>query len=134
VSETDARGQFVADVPAQSPVLIRALSRLRSTDLQVVDAPATRFLYSVSTPFDARETSTAQIVDRSRVSGAFNILEVVQRSNDLIRLVDSRILPPASTIFWSTSNTYSTIKTSHFSLSSNTAFILGDRNLDSDEF
>ncbi len=114
------------------------LSRLRSSDLQVVDFPATRLLYSISIPFDPRESSHPLIVDRGRVSGAFNILELIQRSNDMIHLASPSSIPPAPTIFWSTSNTYSTIGTTHFNLSNNTAVILVDRrlnsNADSDEF
>jgi hypothetical protein len=134
VSKTDARGSFLVDVPPQSAVSIRVLSRLRSTELQVVDFPTSRALYAISIPYDVRSNTNPVIVDRSRVSGAFNILEIIQRSNDLIHLADPTVIAPAPTMFWSPANTYTTIGTTHFSLSTNTAYILGDRSVDSDEF
>jgi len=133
VSETDARGQFTVDVP-QAPVVIRALSRLRDTELKVVDNLNNKAIYSISIPFDIRETDRPMLADRSRVSGAFNILEMIQRSNELVHIADNSLIMPAPTIYWSTGNTKAIIGTTYFNLASNTAYILGDRNVDSDEF
>jgi hypothetical protein len=134
VSETGEQGEFVADVPEDAAVTIRVMSRQRSTNLQVADNTSGNALYSISSEFDWRENQRALIVDRGRSSGAFNILEMVQRSNELVRLSDPSLIPPAPTIYWSVRNTRALIGTTFFSVNSNTARILGDRNDDSDEF
>jgi hypothetical protein len=66
---------------------------------------------------------------------------VVQRANETIASADPTIDPPQVTIYWSTKNTRKTgnisqgyIGTSFFNVANNTAYILGDRNEDSDEF
>jgi hypothetical protein len=81
------------------------------------------------------------LVDTTRLSGAFNILETIQRANELVRSADASVTPPAVTIFWSTRNTNrygdaseGAVGTTYFSLATNTAFVLGDRAVDSDEF
>lgn len=130
-SETDERGNFSVLVPAQSAVRIRVQSRLRSTALRVVDNTTGNSLYTVETEFDPRENSRISLVDRSRVSGAFNILEMIQRGNDLVHLADVNAIPPTPTIFWSARNNTGTTS---FNVTTNTARILGDRSDDSDEF
>ncbi len=134
VSETGDRGEFVADVPPDAPVTIRVLSRQRSTNLQVADNTNGNALYSIATDFDYRESPRAMIVDRGRTSGAFNILEMIQRSNDLLHLTDVSLPLPAPTMYWSPRNTKALIGTTFFSVSTNSARILGDRSDDSDEF
>lgn len=131
VSETDIDGRFNALVP-QSAVTIRVLSRLRNTDLRVVDNTNGNQLYTISTDFDIRERSQALIVDTTRASGAFNILEMIQRGNDLVRLADPRIITPTPAIQWSVRNTAP--RATAFGVTSNTAWIRGDRATDSDEF
>jgi len=137
VSETDSIGRFAVLVP-QTPVIVRVVSRLRSSDLRVADNMNNFVLYSMSTSFDRRENDRMLIADTGRVSGAFNILEMIQRSNDLVRLGDPRVIPPAPTISWSVLNTKANTGTSGFNVTTNSAKILGDRsptpNADSDEF
>jgi hypothetical protein len=141
VSETGDRGQFIADVPDAFPVTIRVVSRLSSMALRVIDNTNNNALYSISIPFDSRENADARIIDRTRTSGAFNILEMIQRGNAMLHLADLSAVPPAPTIFWSLRNTrvagdvrQGQVSTTYFSLASNTAYILGDRNTDSDEY
>jgi hypothetical protein len=82
------------------------------------------------------------LIDKTRFSGAFNILDVVQRANDMVKTADPTLSPIPVTIFWSTRNTklgagnpaQGLIGTSEFNVSSGTAYILGDRATDSDEF
>src|SRR5262249_51946071 len=76
-----------------------------------------------------------------RNSGAFNILEAVERGNDLVLHADPRISLPAFTIYWSVKNTNKSGNVSaglvggtFFNLSAGTAYILGDSATDSDEF
>jgi hypothetical protein len=142
VSQTDLRGRFSVPVPQEPNLSVRVISRLRSLDLRVADNTNASALYGVATDVDGREPRTdVVVIDRSRVSGAFNILEVLQRANDIVRIGDPSIAPPPVTIFWSTKNTNKNgnpeqgfIGISHFEPATNRAFILGDRNVDSDEF
>jgi hypothetical protein len=142
VSETDARGRFTIPVPADPNLVIRVLSRLRSFNLRVGDNTNSSALYAISTSVDGRQPGAGLLLtDTTRLSGAFNIIEVVQRSNATVKLADPNIVPPPVTIFWSTRNTKTfgnsaqgLIGTSEFFVSSNTAFILGDRSTDSDEY
>ena len=142
VSETDGRGEFRVPVPLEPDLTIRVVSRLRPADLRVADNTNGNALYGISLDVDAREPlGKLVLVDNSRLSGAFNILEMLQRANDTIRLADTKIVPPAFGIFWSTRNTPRSgnvreglVGTTHFNFVNNTAFVLGDRTVDSDEF
>ncbi|PYS48516.1 MAG: hypothetical protein DMG13_25425 [Acidobacteria bacterium] len=142
VSQTDGRGQFRVPVPAEPDLTIRVMSRLRSDDLRVADNTNGNALYGISLDIDAREPlGRLLLVDNSRVSGAFNILEMLQRGNDAIRLADPKIVPPPVSIFWSSRNTPRSgsvrdglVGTTFFNFVNNTAFVLGDRAVDSDEF
>jgi len=65
----------------------------------------------------------------------------VQRGNELIRSADPTITPPAVTIYWSSKNTNRSgnvssgfIGGTSFNLAANAAYVLGDRNTDSDEY
>jgi hypothetical protein len=145
VSKTDSNGEFAVPVPPESTALIvRVVSRLRSVDLKVEDnTNGSQFYYVSSADINMRERPrrAVQLTDRTRKSGAFNILEQIQRANDFVRASDPQFLPFPFTIFWSERNQkqYGSIKdglvgTTFFSLSSSTAYILGDRNTDSDEY
>jgi hypothetical protein len=143
VSETDARGRFTVPVPASPGLVIRVVSRLRSFDLRVADNTNSNVLYPISSPaFDGRQPASGMVLtDNTRLSGAFNILEVVERANATVKLADPNVVPPPVTIYWSTRNTnrfgntaQGFIGTSEFFIASNTAFILGDRATDSDEY
>ena len=149
VSETDGRGRFGAPVPFDPNLTVRVLSRLRPSDLRVADNTNQNQLYVIATDFDGREARDLLLADRSRLSGAFNILEMVQRANDTLRMsTDPNITLPAPTIFWSPRNwtgdgnlnyAQGLIGTTTFNVATNTAVVLGDRNdhgdrSDSDEF
>jgi hypothetical protein len=142
VSETDEHGHFDVPAPYEPDLSVRVSSRLRDFSLRVADNTNLNSTYSVSTPVDGgRSNSSVAIADRSRISGAFNILEMVERANETVRAADPAIEPPAMTIYWSTKNTRRSgniaqglIGTSYFNVANGTAYILGDRNDDSDEF
>ena len=141
VSQTDEHGHFEVAAPFDSDLAVRVASRLRDFSLRVADNTNLNSTYSVSSNLPDRSTSSMLIADTSRISGAFNILEMVQRANETIRTADPAIDPPAVTIYWSTKNTRRSgnaaqglIGTSFFNVASSTAYILGDRNDDSDEF
>jgi len=142
VSETDSNGQFRVPVPLEPDLTIRVVSRLRTGELRVADNTSGNALYSITADVDARQTIPRIVIaDNSRLSGAFNILEMIQRSNDTIRLADPTIVPAPVSIFWSTRNTprsgnvaQGLVGTTYFNFTDNMAFVLGDRSADSDEF
>jgi Family of unknown function (DUF5719) len=150
VSETDSRGRFSAPVPFDANLTVRVISRLRSSDLRVADNTNRNQLYAIAADFDGRNPHfDLLLADTSRLSGAFNILETIERANDtLTTTADPNLVPPAPTIFWSTRNwagrgninyAQGLIGTTTFNVGNNTAVVLGDRNdhgneSDSDEF
>src|SRR5215813_13320099 len=150
VSETDSLGRFSAPVPFDPNLTVRVISRLRSSDLRVADNTNRNQLYAIAADFDGREAHfDLLLADTARLSGAFNILETIQRANDtLTTTADPNIVPPAPTVYWSTRNwagrgninyAQGLIGTTTFNVGNNTAVVLGDRNdhgneSDSDEF
>jgi hypothetical protein len=142
VSETDALGRFVVPAPADPNLSVRVVSRLRPSSLRVADNTNSGALYATALDIDGRSPRQDLVLaETSRVSGAFNILEMIQRSNDMLKSVDPDLIPPAPTIFWSVRNTSrygdpvrGFVGTSQFNINANTAYILGDRSTDSDEF
>jgi hypothetical protein len=144
VSESDAYGAFDVLVPPDATdLIIRAVSRLRSLDLKVEDNTNGNQFYFIASPeLDMREPpETVTLVDRNRKSGAFNILEQIERANDFVHAADPQFTPFPLTVFWSEKNQNKTgsikdgmVGTTFFNLASGTAYILGDRNTDSDEY
>jgi len=144
VSESESNGDFTVAVPPGAiNLIVRAVSRLQSTDLKVADnTNGGQSYYILSSDIDMRERpARVPLVDRARKSGAFNILEQIQRSNDFVHSADSQFQPFPFTIFWSerNQNKFGSIRdgfvgTTYFSLSTGTAFVLGDRSTDSDEY
>jgi hypothetical protein len=143
-SDSDSNGEFVVAVPPEATdLVIRVVSRLSSFDLKVEDnTNNNQFYFILSSAIDMRERpASVQLVDTTRKSGAFNILEQIQRSNDFVQAADPLFAPIPFTIFWSERNQkkFGNLKdglvgTTHFSLTDSTAYVLGDRNTDSDEF
>lgn len=142
VSQTDDLGHFTASAPAKSNLIVRVLSRRSDSMLQVADNTNNDALYVIERDnVNAIEPSPLWIVDTTRRSGAFNILEAIQRANDLVSLSDPLWPTPGVTVYWSPRNTsrYGNVReglvgTTRFNLTSNTAYVLGDRATDSDEF
>src|SRR5439155_22433096 len=95
-------------------------------------------IYAISVDIDGRQPNPGVLLaDTSRMSGAFNILEIVQRANETIRAADPSSDPPPVTIFWITKNTRRNgniaqgfVGTAFFNGANNTAYILADRNDD----
>ena len=143
VAETDDAGAFVAAVPDRPGLAIQVVSRLRSYDVRILDNTQGNRLYSIRKDLDdPADTSVIEIIDTSRVSGAFNILDAIQRANMMVAIADAQLLPSPLTIYWSEKNNESVlskltgglIRTTFFNASTNTAYVLGDRTTDSDEF
>jgi hypothetical protein len=129
---TDDGGVYQFDVPDNSGQV--ALYVFAQTGKIQVGDPDTGQLYVVSTgPFDpASAPAQFLIPDRGRRSGPFNILAAIQRANHALAEADPTI-PVGNTqltVFWSPSNHDGT----YFDTSNDTAWVLGDRSEDSDEF
>ena len=143
VAESNEQGEFLVGIPDRGGLIVRVVSRLRSSDVKVLDNTAGNKVYAVTKDIDnPRDSSLLDVIDTSRISGAFNILDDVQRGNALVARADSQLIPPPLTIYWSEKNTDTVlgrltgglINTTFFSLATNTAYVLGDRDTDSDEF
>lgn len=142
VSKTDENGSFVIRVPDLPGLTIRIVSRLYSQDLKVLDNSANNSLYVIPRELDSLDTNNIELVETSRSAGAFNILDALQKGNALIMNAAPGLIPPALTVYWSEKNdaaalaklTNGSIRTTFFNAATNSAYILGDRNTDSDEF
>jgi hypothetical protein len=143
VSEPDDDGMFTLVVPDRGGLKVRVLSRLRAGDIRVLDNMAGGQIYSLTDDIgNPRDTTRIELIDTTRQAGAFNILDNIQRANAQVALSDPQFTPPPLTIYWSEKNNESVLlrltngelRSTFFKLSTNTAYILGDRNIDSDEF
>jgi hypothetical protein len=145
VAETDDQGWFLIGVPNLGGLTLRVVSRLRSADVRVLDnTAANRPPYILAKTIDdpGNTAEILNLIDTTRQAGAFNILDDVQRGNAFAAQADSQFVPPPLTIYWSQNNDESVlskltgglIKTTFFNLATNTAYVLGDRGSDSDEF
>ena len=140
-TRTDRYGAFRALVPVDGGYAVRVRSRSASSNVVVASNTAGGGTYAVSEdiPPDRRPVLIAR--DAERISGAFNILEVIRQGNALLGGLDVGLRPPEPTIFWSPANTRvlgnveeGQIGGTFFDAGTDTAFVLGDRALDSDEF
>jgi hypothetical protein len=142
VSQTDELGRFKAAAPQKANLVVRVVSRRSDSALAVVDNTSGNAPYVITLEnVNAIDPSWIRMVDSTRRSGAFNILEAIQRANDLIGLADPLWAPPGVTVFWSPRNTNRSgspseglVGTTRFNVSANTAYVLGDRSTDSDEY
>ena len=142
VTETDEFGNFELPVPNQPGLSVRILSQLRSLDVKVLNNFANNTLYFIEGQVDLPQTGSIELVEKGRSAGAFNILDTLQKGNALITNAAPGLIPPALTVYWSERNdaaalarlTNGAIRTTFFNPSTNSAYILGDRNSDSDEF
>ena len=143
VSETDDDGNFRIVVPDQVGLRVRVLSRLRSVDVRVLDNTAGNQLYVLTKEIgDPLDPTEIELIESTRQAGAFNILDNVHRGNALLAQTDLQAAPPPLTVYWSEKNTESVLlrltegkaRSTFFDPRTNTAYIGGDRNTDSDEF
>ena len=141
VAETDDRGWFRTAVPIGQDSSVRVLSRSRSSELVVADNTNGSGVFFVDQDLDSGRTPVLIASDQSRVSGAFNILDVIRRGNLFLAAMDPTLPLPEVTLFWSPNNTteIGNVADGHiggtfFNVADNTAFVLGDRSVDSDEF
>ena len=141
VADTDAYGSFRAIVPTDPGYGIRVLSQSALSGLVVADNTNDGAVYSVRPDVATEQFLLLVATDSTRISGAFNVLEVLRQGNEFLRETESSLVLPELTIFWSPANTTvngnlatGQIAGTFFNAANNTAFILGDRDVDSDEF
>jgi hypothetical protein len=140
-TETDRGGRFEVIAPAQSKSRVRVLSRLRDSRVQVLDNHNGNGLYAAASDLNTQDSSVFILAtDSTRISGAFNILEMLDEACEMVRYADPHLVPPNVTALWSPLNTATgsggkeAIGSTYFDASTNTIFLLGDRSTDSDEF
>ncbi|HEX4997949.1 MAG TPA: hypothetical protein VFY29_06975 [Terriglobia bacterium] len=143
VSQTDELGRFKVAVPAKANLTVRVISHRSDSDIVVLDNTSGNAPYAIQSENVSALDPGAFIsmVETGRRAGAFNILEQIQRANDLVGLADFRWIAPGVTIYWSSRNTNRSgnardgyVGTTRFNPASGTAYVLGDRATDSDEF
>jgi hypothetical protein len=129
---TDDGGSYQFDVPDDTAEV--ALYVFAQTGKIQVGDPDTHQIYVVGTDAFDPSSPPGQVIipDQDRLSGPFNILADIQRANRVLAQTDPT-LPVGDTqltIFWSPTNQDGT----YFDVGSNTAWVLGNRDEDSDEF
>jgi hypothetical protein len=141
VGTTDQVGHYRVPAPESEGYAVRVLSMVSPDGVIVADNTAGSAIYSIGTMLDGEQTAVLLASDADRVSGAFNIFEVMRRANRLLIQADPELPLPGLAIFWSQRNTrlvgdpaLGAIGGTFFDTGNNTAFVLGDREVDSDEF
>jgi hypothetical protein len=135
---TDENGDYSIAISLQSAtaVYVRALSENQNAKVMEVSKDIE---YSTVTP--RFQLTQGQVVkkdflapdvakDGSRIAGAFNILAALTKANLLVRQVFPGASIPSVTIRWSTDY----VRGTYFSAQTDSAFINGRREQDSDEF
>ncbi len=141
VAGTDRYGSFRVLVPIGSEYALRAVSQSSESGLSVADNTNGGALYIVSAGIPVETAPVLVARDEDRTSGAFNILEVIRQGNEFLDDLGPDLSFPNVSIYWSPNNTavvgdaeQGQIGGTFFNPETNTAYILGDRASDSDEF
>ena len=141
IAASDMFGRFRVPVPIAGGYAVRILSRSLDAGITVLDNTRAGATYVTTADIGFEGGPVLIASDSNRGSGAFNILEVVRRGNAFIRRIDRDLSLPELSIFWSPFNSPARgnleegrIGGTFFNASNNTAFVLGDRMTDSDEF
>jgi hypothetical protein len=141
---TDEQGHYQFLLPLSDSVLMYVRAVARSENAKVVrvrernggTVPAEDSVYSIRTAEFRADPGTSftqdlLALDSDRSSGPFNILDCIRRANTFVRTAAPNINLPNLTIRWSTGTN---LDITHFNSATNEAYIMGDRNDDSDEF
>jgi len=141
VSQTGQSGNFQVTAPVQSNCRVRVLSRMRDANVLVVDNTNSNSLYAAVSDLAPGDTNSLVIArDSNRVSGAFNILEMLREGREMARYADPSQIVPDITVFWSPLNSPNpgaakeSLGATYFDPRTKTISLIGDRSIDSDEF
>lgn len=143
VATTDDNGRYRVPGPAPETTgyRVRVLSMELRDGVMVADNTNDGAIYSVETVLGAAQPSLLIASEIDRDSGAFNILEVIRGANEFLLELDANLELPSLAIFWNQRNTNTpgnpalgNVGGTYFDTGRNTAFVLGDRQSDSDEF
>jgi hypothetical protein len=140
-TQTDQIGHFEVVAPAQSKATVRVLSRMRDAKVLVEDNTNRNALYSAASDLNPQDPAVFILArDATRISGAFNILEVLQEARELLKYADPSLVAPDVTVLWSRFNSPArggakeAVGSTYFDRTTNSISLLGDRSADSDEF
>src|SRR5262249_2131846 len=87
VSQTDSIGHFEVMAPRESNSTVRVLTRLRDSKVLVLDNTRGNSLYAATLDLGRNDSNPLLIArDANRISGAFNILEMLQQGSELLKL------------------------------------------------
>jgi len=134
LSSTDTEGRYRIPAPEADGFVVRVLSVADGDGTTIADNTSNGAVYAIGSVLGAGQPATLVATDASRVSGAFNILEVMRLGSRLLNAVEPDLAVPGPTIFWTPRNTRAVgdsasgaIGGTFFDAASNTAFVLGDR-------
>jgi hypothetical protein len=140
-TDTDQAGRFAVIAPAQSKSRVRVLSRLRDSKVRVLDNNNGNGLYTAASDLNPQDGFVLILAsDATRVSGAFNILEMLDEGREMVRYADPHLIPPDVTAFWSPLNSPApggakeATGSTYFDIQTGSISLIGDRAVDSDEF
>jgi hypothetical protein len=132
---TGLDGRYAVPAPVAAGYGVRVLASAPERNLVVADNTRNGTVYSVGVVLEAAgQPGPLVATDGSGVSGAFNIFHVITGGNAFVRQLDPGALIPPLAVFWSPSNSRATIGGTFFDAGSGTAYVLGNRAEDSDEF
>jgi hypothetical protein len=153
-TSTDASGNYSMELNSTT-VKLRVSAKLyqapssgeASWDFQVKDNTNGNALYTMEGAFASLGTSGTQTRNlnassgwggssyaATRVAAPFSILDVVYQSMQKVLAADTDLVFPALNIYWSTGNRSGTIGTSHYNSGEVALYILGQENVDTDEY
>ncbi len=134
-AHTGPDGRYAVPVPVSEGYGLRVLASTPDGTLAVANNAAGGLVFAVgATLGSAGQPPTLVATDGAGAAGAFNILHVLAAGNTFVRNIASGLAVPPLVAFWSPSNSRATIGGTFFDATSQTAYVLGDREGDSDEF
>lgn len=138
---TDEDGRFALEVDRPGVYRVRVAARLGFGELVVRNNADGNRVWSVSGDARTGEPVLLRASDESRAAGAFNIFETIRRANAFVRELEAGIELPPISVFWSPLNTSDPLSRTgvfvggtYFDAGRGLAVVLGDREIDSDEF
>ena len=141
VATTDEAGRFRVPAPREGDHYVRVQAATGPSGVRVADNTSDGAPYAFAAAPGAESLGAIVVTGAYTEAGAFNILDIMRRANRVLEAVEPRLPIPALTVFWSPNNTRrhgdrsaGEIGITYFDAASGSAYVLGDRQVDSDEF